>query len=535
MSKQPHGNAAIRGTALIGEADVTTSETFRAVDAATGAALDPAFASAGAGEVEAACALAEAAFPSFSETDPGTRADFLEAAAAAIADLGPALIERAMAETGLPQARLEGERGRTIGQLRLFANLVRSGDWVEATIDPAQHKRQPLPRPDLRRRHVALGPVAVFGASNFPLAFSVAGGDTASALAAGCPVVVKGHPAHPGTGELVARAVRSAVAASGLHAGVFSYLPGPSNALGTALVADPRIKAVGFTGSRGGGLALMRVAAARPEPIPVYAEMSAVNPVLLLPAALRARGAALAAGFVQSLTLGAGQFCTNPGLLIGIAGPELEAFAEAAGAAIRESAPHTMLTADIRARFAGAVAAMAERPGVTVAARGEKAGPGGAPAALLRTEARHLLADPSLTEEMFGPAGILVAAVDAAEITRVIGSLGGQLTATLHLDPEDEPLAAALVPLLARKAGRVLANGWPTGVEVCHAMVHGGPFPATSDGRTTSVGTLAIERFLRPVCYQDLPEALLPPSLRPDNPWHLARRIDGVLEPQSGR
>ena len=535
MSKQPTASANIRGTGLVGATDVASDATFRAVDPATGAPLEPAFSATGAAEVEAACALAEAAFPSFSETDPETRAAFLESVAAAVADLGAPLIERAMAETGLPQARLEGERARTVGQLRLFADLVRSGTWVEATIDPALPERKPLPRPDLRRRHVALGPVAVFGASNFPLAFSVAGGDTAAALAAGCPVVVKGHPAHPGTGELVARALRAAVAACGLHAGVFSYLPGPSTALGTALVADPRIKAVGFTGSRGGGLALMRVAAARPEPIPVYAEMSAVNPVLLLPGALRTRGAVLAAGFVQSLTLGAGQFCTNPGLLIGIAGPELEAFVEAAGALIRESVPHTMLTADIKSRFERTVAALADRPGVTVAARGAAAGPGGAPAALLRTDARHLLADPALTEEMFGPAALLVTAADPADIVRILESLGGQLTATLQLDRADEPLAAGLVPHLARKAGRILANGWPTGVEVAPAMVHGGPFPATSDGRSTSVGTLAIERFLRPVCYQDLPDALLPPSLRPDNPWHLPRRIDGAGDPQPNR
>jgi alpha-ketoglutaric semialdehyde dehydrogenase len=534
MSKQAAEYGVIRGSALIGAAEVTTEETFQAFDPATGAALQPRFAVVGTREVEAACALADAAFPSVSETDPETRAQALEAAAAGIADLGPSLIERAMAETGLPRARLEGERARTVGQLRLFADLVRSGAWVRATIDPALPERQPLPRPDLRRRHVAIGPVAVFGTSNFPLAFSVAGGDTASALAAGCPVVVKGHPAHPGTGEMVARALRAALAAYGLHAGAFSYLPGPSNALGAALVADPRIKAVGFTGSRGGGLALMRVAAGRPEPIPVYAEMSAVNPVLLLPGALRDRGTDLAAGFVQSLTLGAGQFCTNPGLLIGIAGPELDAFAEAAGAAIRASVPHTMLTADIRDRFEHAVAAMADRPGVTVAARGSTAGPGGAPAALLRTDARSFLADPALADEMFGPAAILVAAAGQAEVIRVIEALGGQLTATLHLDRADEPLAAGLVPLLARKAGRILANGWPTGVEVAPAMVHGGPFPATSDSRSTSVGTLAIERFLRPVCYQDLPEALLPAPLRPGNPWRLARRIDGTLNPPPG-
>lgn len=479
MSKQLAGGATIRGRALAGASEIATDDRFQARNPATAAVLEPAFSAAGAAEVSAACALAEAAFPSLSETAPETRATFLKSVAAAVDDLGAPLIERAGAETGLPQARLDGERARTVGQLRPLAGLVRSGEWIQATIDPALPDRKPLPRPDLRRRHVAVGPVAVCG----------------------------------------------------LHEGVFSYLPGPSRALGSALVADPRIKAVGFTGSRSGGLALMRVAAARPEPIPVYAEMSAVNPVLLLPGALRARSAALAAGFVQSLTLGAGQFCTSPGLLIGIAGPALDAFAEAAGALIRESAPHAMLTADIRTRFEDAVTARADRPGVTVAARGAAAGPGGAPAALLRTDARHVLADPALSEELFGPAALLVSAADPAEIARIIESLGGPLTATLHLDRADEHIAAGLVPLLARKAGRILANGWPTGVAVAPATVQGGPFPATSDGRSTSVGTLAIERFLRPVCYQDLPDALLPPPLRPDNPWHLPRRIDGALNP----
>ncbi|MEH3117291.1 MAG: aldehyde dehydrogenase (NADP(+)) [Methylorubrum populi] len=524
--------ALVEGSILIGAEEMRAAETFRGVEAATGAPLEPAFAAAGPAEVGRACALAEAAFPRFSETEPALRARFLDAVAEAIADLGPDLIARAQAETGLPQARLEGERARTLGQLRQFAGLVRSGDWVRATIDAALPDRQPLPRPDLRRRHVALGPVAVFGASNFPLAFSVAGGDTASALAAGCPVVVKGHPAHPGTGERVARAVRAAVAALDLHEGVFSYLPGPSQALGTALVADPRIRAVGFTGSRSGGLALMRVAAQRPEPIPVYAEMSAVNPVILMPAALRARASDLGAAFVRSLTLGAGQFCTNPGLLIGLAGPDLDAFAGAAGEALRATAPHGMLTPGIHDRFTEAVDAMAARDGVVTLARSE-GGPGRAPTALFRTDAARFLAEPALAEEMFGPAAILIAAADRAEMVRVIESLEGQLTATLHLDPADGPDAAGLVPLLARKAGRVLANGWPTGVEVAPAMVHGGPFPATSDGRTTSVGTLAIERFLRPVCYQDLPDALLPAPLRSGNPWHLARRIDGALHSAS--
>lgn len=520
----------VDGSILIGASHVTTSETFRAIDPATREVLEPAFSSAGPAEVERACLLAEAAFPAFSETAPETRAAFLEAVADHVAELGDALIDRAARETGLPRARLEGERARTIAQLRLFAGTVREGDWIQATIDPALPERRPLPRPDLRRRNVALGPVAVFGASNFPLAFSVAGGDTASAFAAGCPVVVKGHPAHPGTGELVARAVQAAVAVCGLHEGVFSYLPGPSQALGAALVADPRIGAVGFTGSRGGGLALMDIAARRPEPIPVYAEMSSINPVLLFPAALQARGAALAAGFVQSLTLGAGQFCTNPGLVIGIEGADLDAFADMAAAAIRDSAPQVMLTPDIHRRFETGAADLEKHPAVTHVARAAAGEGPRARAGLFRTNAARFLADRHLSAEVFGPAAILVAVSDLDEAARIIRALEGQLTTTLHFDTQDEPLAAALLPLLARKAGRVLANAWPTGVEVAPAMVHGGPFPATSDGRSTSVGPLAITRFLRPVCYQDIPDVLLPVALRADNPWGLERRIDGVPE-----
>ena len=331
----------------------------RAVDPASGAALDPVYGGGGAAEVERACALAWAAFDAFRETGLEQRAAFLEAVAQAILDIGDALIVRAMAESGLPRARLEGERGRTVGQLRLFAQVVREGSWIEARIDPAMPGRTPLPRADIRQRHIPLGPVAVFGASNFPLAFSVAGGDTASALAAGCPVVVKGHNAHPGTSELVGRAIRAAVADCGLPEGVFSLLFGTGTEIGTALVADPRIRAVGFTGSRRGGLALMEVAARRPEPIPVYAEMSSINPVFLMPAALAARAEALGAGFVASLTMGAGQFCTNPGILLGIEGPDLDRFAAAAVAALGGSTAATMLTPGIHAAYDAGVTALA--------------------------------------------------------------------------------------------------------------------------------------------------------------------------------
>lgn len=517
----------INGAILIGASEERSERTFQAIDPSSGQSLGPSFAEADASHVEKAAAVAEAAFPVFSELEPDARASFLEAVAEDILAIGDPLIERAMAETGLPRGRLEGERGRTVGQLRMFADFIRGGTWVHATIDSAAPEREPLPRPDLRRRHVALGPVAVFGASNFPLAFSVAGGDTASAFAAGCPVVVKGHPAHPGTGELVARAVRSAVARLGLPEGVFSYLPGASNELGGALVADPRIQAVGFTGSRGGGFALVQIAAARAQPIPVYAEMSSINPVVLFPAALAARAEQLGAAFVASLTMGAGQFCTNPGVVIALEGPDLDRFAQAAAEALTGSAASQMLTPGIHAAFARGVAAFEGHPAVRLLARGAQGGATCACGALFETDGTSFLDDEGLRAEVFGSSSILVRCRDADEMAAVIRGLEGQLTATLHLEPEDEPLAAGLMPLLARKAGRVLANGWPTGVEVTHAMVHGGPFPATSDGRSTSVGTLAIERFLRPVCYQALSDALLPPALRSDNPWGLPRTVDG--------
>ncbi len=522
----------VDGSILIGARTHRGARTFAAVDPATGAAIGPDFQEADAGHVEAACALAAEAFSKFRDLAPETRAAFLEAVADEIAALGDALVERAMRESGLPRARLEGERGRTIGQLRLFASVLRDGGWMDVTIDPALPDRAPLPRPDLRRVNVALGPVAVFGASNFPLAFSVAGGDTASALAAGCPVVVKGHPAHPGTGELVARAVQAAVAKAGLPEGVFSYLPGTTNDLGGALVADPRIKAVGFTGSRAGGLALVRIAQGRPEPIPVYAEMSSVNPVILFPAAAKARGAALGEAYVASLTQGAGQFCTNPGLVIALEGSDLDAFTDAAARALTASAAGQMLTPGIHQAYAAGVAALAAHADIETVARGAVGeGVNQAQGAIFATGAAAFARDPALGHEVFGSSSIVVRAADMDAVAALVRGLEGQLTATLLFDEADEELVAPLIPLLAEKAGRVLANGWPTGVEVSHAMVHGGPFPATSDSRTTSVGALAIARFLRPVCYQNLPDRLLPPALREANPYGAPRRVDGVLTP----
>ncbi|MES2261843.1 MAG: aldehyde dehydrogenase (NADP(+)) [Pseudomonadota bacterium] len=521
----------ISSDSLIGHARVPgTGPVFHALAAATGEPLQPAFSSAGTAQVDQACELARRAFDEFRCRPLEQRAALLEAIAQGLIDLGPALIERAMLETGLPAARLQGECNRTVVQLRLFADVARQGSWLNATLDSAQPQRQPLPRPDLRMGKIALGPVAVFGASNFPLAFSVAGGDTASALAAGCPVIVKAHPAHPGTSAMVGAMMQRVVAEQGLPEGVFSLLLGAGTELGAALVSHPAIAAVGFTGSRHGGLALIALAQQRPEPIPVYAEMSAINPVLLLPAALANRADSIARAFADSLTLGAGQFCTNPGLVIAIEGDTLARFEREAALALSERGAATMLTPGIHAAYQDGVQAHSEVDGVTLLARGRNDPdlPYSACAALFATSAQTFLQRPALAGEVFGPAAVIVRCRDAGEMRDVLEHLEGQLTATLQLDEADHALAAELMPVLERKAGRILANGFPTGVEVTHAMVHGGPSPATSDARSTSVGSAAIERFLRPVCYQDIPQALLPAALRDGNPLGLWRVCDGA-------
>ncbi len=499
---------------------------FRAVAASTGAPLEPSFDMATREDVEAAAAAAEAAFPVYANLPREQRAAFLEAIADEIDALGETLTERAMQESGLPHARLTGERGRTSGQLRLFARELRLGEYLRARIDHAIPDRQPAPKPDLRLRMIPLGPVVVFGASNFPLAFSVAGGDTASALAAGCPVIVKGHSAHPGTSELVAGAIARAVEKTGMPAGTFSLINGAGNEVGAALVSDPRVKAVGFTGSRGGGTALMKIAANRPVPIPVYAEMSSINPVFLLPHALEARAEALGKGYIASLTMGAGQFCTNPGLVLALESPALDRFLAAATEAVSGVAAQTMLTPGILQAYESGIARWAAAPGLTWVAQGQEGSASCGRAALFTMTGADFIADPSHAEEVFGAASLLVRCADLDEMLGVVSLLEGQLTATLHLDDADTETATRLLPILERLAGRILANGWPTGVEVTDAQVHGGPFPSTADGRSTSVGTLAIDRFLRPVAYQDLPAALLPAELR-DGDAGVPRRVDG--------
>ncbi|MDP2080229.1 MAG: aldehyde dehydrogenase (NADP(+)) [Pseudotabrizicola sp.] len=458
--------------------------------------------------VAQACEAAEAAFPSFAATSRADRARFLEAIADEIDARGEAITEIGTQETGLPAARLQGERGRTTGQLRLFAAHIRAGEYLDRRHDVALPDRQPLPRPDLRMIQRPIGPVAVFGASNFPLAFSVAGGDTASALAAGCPVVVKGHSAHPGTGEIVAQAIDAARKSCNLHPGVFSLVQGGKRDVGEALVQHPLIRAVGFTGSLGGGRALFDLCARRPDPIPFFGELGSVNPMFLLPAALSARGDALAKGWAASLTMGAGQFCTNPGIAVVIDGPEADAFATATRAALEPVGAQTMLTDGMAEAYRAGRDRVAAGTGVrsllTTMCEVRTATPN-----LFEVSGADWLADHMLAEEVFGPLGLILRVRDAAEMEAIAHSLQGQLTCTLHLDDADTALGQRLLRVFDRKAGRVLANGFPTGVEVADAMVHGGPYPASTNFGATSVGTLSIRRWLRPVCYQNLPEALI--------------------------
>ncbi|EKS9916676.1 aldehyde dehydrogenase (NADP(+)) [Burkholderia multivorans] len=522
----------ITGELLIGRRAVMGTEGgVTAFDPARGESIPaPVFGNASATQVEEVCELAASAFDAYRHLPLEVRATFLERIADGIGELGDALVERAHAESGLPRQRLEGECGRTMGQLRLFAKVVRSGAWLSATLDSALPERKPLARPDLRLQKIPLGPVVVFGASNFPLAFSVAGGDTAAALAAGCPVIVKAHRAHLGTAEMVGRVIQQVAQAMNLPDGVFSLVVGAGASAGEALVSHPAVKAVGFTGSRSGGTSLMRVAAARHEPIPVYAEMSSINPVFLLPSALAARGEEIALGFIDSLVLGAGQFCTNPGLVIGIDGPALQQFIDSATTQLANRAAQTMLTPGIHHAWLDGNARLAATPGIRTTGHGlDTSGPNQARATLYTTNAQTFCTTPAVEDEVFGPASTIVCCADETELLALTKHLAGQLTATLHLDGPDTALVHKLLPVLERKAGRILVNGFPTGVEVSYAMVHGGPYPATSDSRVTSVGASSIERFLRPVCYQDFPADLLPEALTDANPLGLWRTRDGEL------
>ncbi len=521
----------LQGQSLLGFSGAPSdgARTFRAVEATTGQVLEPYFHAASQADVERAAFLAQAAFPNFQALSSAERAVFLRLIAEKMDGAKDALAARAGLETGLPAARLNGEIARTTGQLRLFAALIEDGSWVEARLDAGEPSRAPLPRPDLRSMLVPLGPVAVFGASNFPFAYSVAGGDTASALAAGCPVIVKAHAAHPGTSELVGRIVQEAARESRMPDGVFSLLFDDGIEIGLALVRHPSLKAVGFTGSRRAGRALMDAAAARPEPIPVYAEMSSVNPLFVLASALRGDSDALGAladGLCASISNGVGQFCTKPGLVFVPVGEDGDRFVELVAHKLRAVAPLPMLTTGIGRAYGEGVARWQADAGVETILPPQLDEPLQAHAALFQTRAHNLTRNRALGDEVFGPAALMVRFADLGELRAAAHSLEGQLTFSLH-GGEGEIAASRLVQIAAHKAGRVVFGGFPTGVEVGHAIIHGGPYPATSDGRTSSVGTRAITRFARYVSFQNAPQPLLPPELRDGNPLGIARLLDG--------
>ena len=485
------------------------------------------FSQASIEEVDAAAQAAEAAFVLYSQTSQEQRAGFLDEIAVEIEALGASLQEVASLETGLPLARLQGETGRITGQLRLFAQLLRRGDFYAARIDPALPNRKPMPRVDLRQYKVGLGPVAVFGASNFPLAFSTAGGDTVAALAAGCSVVFKAHSGHMATAELVAEAIEKAVVKCGMPAGTFNMIFG--GRIGADLVAHPLIQAVGFTGSLDGGMALYNIAQNRPQPIPVFAEMSSVNPLVVMPQALAVRGAQIAQDTVASFNMGCGQFCTNPGMILGIKSPEYTQLIVQLTEIMNAKTAQTMLNAGTLKSYVSGLEHLTKHQGIEhlagQAQQGDQAQP-----QLFKADVELLLAgDQLLQEEIFGPTTIVIEVEDHAQLIQALGSMNGQLTASLIADEEDLGVFADVVPVLEEKAGRLLLNGYPTGVEVSDAMVHGGPYPATSDARGTSVGTLAIDRYLRPVCYQNYPQSLLPEALRDENPLKLLRLVNGEM------
>nr|WP_321454725.1 aldehyde dehydrogenase (NADP(+)) [uncultured Cohaesibacter sp.] len=499
MSYTPHGSHLIAGE------KVKSNEIFSSAPV-SGPAHD--FSKGTPDLVAKACEAAEEAFWSYGYSSREERAAFLECIADEIEARAAEITETGNLETGLPTGRLEGERGRTTGQLRMFANHIRAGEYLDRRLTEALPDRKPLARPDLRLMQRPIGPVAVFGASNFPLAFSVAGGDTAAALAAGCPVVVKGHSAHPGTGEIVGDAVVAAVKKCGIHPGVFSLVQGGGREVGTTLVQHPLIKAVGFTGSFWGGKALFDLCVSRPEPIPFFGELGSVNPMFVLPEAVKARGEELGKGWAGSLSVGAGQFCTNPGLAI-ILEEQADAFGKATVEGLKAVGEQVMLTSHMADTYRKGVAAVASETGVrellTSMCDMRNATPN-----LFVVSGADWLANKVLKEEVFGPMGIIVTAKNADEMLTIAKSFDGQLTATILMDDADKPLVGKLLPILERKAGRILANAFPTGVEVCDSMVHGGPFPASTNFGATSVGTMSIRRFLRPVCYQDIPFDVLP-------------------------
>ncbi|MFM0114979.1 aldehyde dehydrogenase (NADP(+)) [Paraburkholderia nemoris] len=520
----------LTGNLLIGAQEVTaTAGTMKALNPATNAEIEPSFALGGVAEVDRAARLADDAFDSYNSTSLAERSAFLDRIADGLDAIASELAQRTSLETGLPVAQLEGEAAKSAVQFRQFATVVRQGRFRQAAIDPAQPDREPRPRMDHRLQKIALGPVAIFGASNFPIAYSVAGGDTASALAAGCPVILKAHNAHPGASEMMGRMIQQTVKASGLHEGVFSLVRGGGNEIGEALVDHPLIKGVTFTGSEVGGMALFRRAQQRHDPIPVFTEMTSVNPTFVLPAALAARGAEIGDGFTERMLVTVGQACLKPAILLAIDGPGYEELRAAMLPRVANMPARTMLTPGINSAYRKNLERQRNSGAERIAAGGLPQGKWDGQSVLFEVDGARVLEDPLLSEEVFGPVALLVRVKDVEQLIAIARQFEGQLSATMQIDPADLALAARLLPILERLTGRIVINAFSHPQEVSYASIHGGPFPATSDSRFTSVGMTAIERFLRPVCYQGFPDDLLPEALKRDNPAGIWRLTDGEL------
>ena len=512
------GYATIGEEANIFSSSITRDDNF----------VNFAFNEAGEEDINHAVTLAHKAFAAYRHLSPEKKASFLEKIAEGIGAAKEELVKMAMHETNLPKPRLDGEVQRTINQLKLFAQFLKEGSWVNAIIDTAQPERTPLPKPDIRQIQIPLGVVAVFGASNFPFAFSVAGGDTVSALAAGCTVVYKSHPGHPATSELTGAILIKAAKDADLPAGVFSLLQGKSNQTSISLVTHPLIKAVGFTGSLNGGKAIFDAAAQRTEPIPVYAEMGSTNPVFILPKILEQQRAALAEKLAMSNLLSAGQFCTNPGILVSVNSDDTQNFTNDFSSFISKATADSMLTENIYNNYNAGIKKLLGTADVKVVASGkENDVQKGATAYMFQTSADNFLSNENLVHEVFGPASVHVTAASKEELYEVAKNLPGQLTISIWGTDEDLAENKDLIHELELKAGRIIFNNVPTGVEVTHAMVHGGPYPATTDARSTSVGTTAIYRFTRAVCYQNSPQDLLPAALKNENPSQIWRQVNG--------
>lgn len=519
----------IEGSNIIGfSSSKKSTQTIQAFNPGKNSLLPDKFNIATKDEVGEAVGMAKEAFDRYKNFSGRIKADFLEKISDEIMSLGDELIQRACAESGLPEGRITGERGRTVGQLRMFAELLRNGSWVDARIEKGDPNRKPAPKPDIRRMLFPIGPVAVFGASNFPLAFSTAGGDTASALAAGCPVVVKGHESHPGTNEMVARAIRDAAKSTGMPDGVFSSLNGGPD-VGSMLVQHKEIKAVGFTGSFRGGKAIYDLAQKREAPIPVYAEMGSINPVFLLNERLNQSASEIAENYASSVSLGVGQFCTNPGIIIGLAGKGLNEFKSVLSEKLKETPPGCMLNPGIAENYRKRRAETLVQQGIqSLYEPADTEGTSGS-SAVAMVEALNFLNNEKFQEEVFGPFTLIVACADNVELIKVAEALKGQLTVTFMATEDELPEYHNLINVCREKAGRIIFNGVPTGVEVCSAMQHGGPFPATTDSKFTSVGTAAILRFVRPVAFQDCPDSLLPDELKENNPLQIYRLVNGKM------